>query len=149
MTVETGSLYCHPTTTWRIMEQVVMESPDMNWTTSAIWNQWANSPTMFAPQDLFKMKAHLFREYMEWMLPMAKKIEERLKKEMADSNSIKKDYGTAYQSRYMAFVLERLFSFWACSQFIGGVKIAGVKTEFHPEWKPITDIQERNTEVQH
>lgn len=67
--VETGSLLCHPPTSWGIMEQVVLG--ESTWRQIGLWNEWKTLPVMVAPMNLFRMRVRLFREYCEWLFPKA------------------------------------------------------------------------------
>ena len=132
--VETGSLLCHPPTSWQIMEQVVLG--ESTWRQIGLWNEWKSMPVMVAPMNLFRMRVRLFREYCEWLFPKAFEIEK-----MIPYGS--PEYQTAYQRRALAFISERMFSFWCFCKWKEGAIIKETKHFIDKEMKPITDEQER------
>lgn len=110
------------------------------WREVCWWNDWKELPVMVAPLNLFKMKLGLFREWCEWIFPRAFDIERRIPY-AADQ------YKTAYQRRALAFISERLFSFWCYCQMKRGIGMVRVPCSIKSDFKPITDKEERGMRI--
>ena len=136
--VENGFRICHPASSWDIMESVVhrhLTFHEVDW-----WNEWKNQNYLVAPMNLFRMRLPLFREWCEWLFPIAFEIEKRIPYDHPD-------YQTAYQRRAMAFISERLFSFWCWANWRRGKNLVEQHVRIEKDFKPITDREERGIKL--
>ena len=138
--IEQGTKLCHPLPSWIVLEDALTKGN--GWKGDILWDEWRKSPVMFAPQNVWRMKGGLFKEYCAWAFPLAFEMEERLKKYLERENWAK-EYATAYQRRWMSFIGERMMSWWCCCQHLGGVKTVCAPVRIYENFKPITDIEER------
>ena len=119
-TIESGTRYCHPSASWEMLQWEISQT-----CTFREWqrfNNWSRLAVMPAPMNLFAMKVGLFKEWCEWVFPKLFAIESRIPYDT-------EEYKTAYQKRAIAFIAERLFSFWCYNGF-----------------KPLSDAVERKLE---
>lgn len=144
MTVESGTRLCHPSLMWNTMEDVITK--DLNWSGTALWDEWRNKDELYAPLQMWRMKKKLFDEYCEWMFPHLDEIYAVMSKKI-ETETWRKRFDNAYQKRYMAFIGERMFSWWAFSQMMGGVKVGQVGVARHDDFKPFKDEEERESAV--
>ena len=136
--VENGFRICHPDSSWDIMESVVhrhLTFHEVDW-----WNEWKNQNYLVAPMNLFRMRLPMFREWCEWLFPIAFEIENRIPYDNPD-------YQTAYQRRALAFISERLFSFWCWANWRMGKCLIEQHVRIEKDFKPITDREERGTKL--
>lgn len=137
-TVEGGSRLCHPDQSWEIMENVVIQRATFR--ENEWWNEWKNLSYLVAPMNLFRMRLPLFREWCEWLFPIAFEIEKRIPYDHTD-------YQTAYQRRALAFISERLFSFWCYCKWRRGCCLKEVPHHINKDFKPWSDETERGTKL--
>lgn len=133
-----GTRLCHPHQSWDIMEEVVMNSATMkerDW-----WIEWMTLGVMPAPMNLFVLQKPLFDEYCEWVFPKVFEIERRIP--YGDE-----EYQTAYQRRALAFIGERLFSYWCYVKTRRGVQFNTAQPKIFNDFKPITDEEERGKKL--
>ena len=136
--VRDGTMMCHPFQSWQAIDAVMREDGtfrEIDW-----FQKWQKLNVLPAPMNLFCMKVGLFRKYCEWVFPKLFKIEKMIPYD--DPN-----YRTAYQQRAIAFISERLFSFWVYCQVHRGRKIIQVANTIYDDFKPITDQEERNKKI--
>lgn len=137
-TIETGTWICHPRPSWEIMKNVVLA--ESTYKESELWNEWKGLSVLPAPMNMFSMKVKHFKEFMEWLFPLVMEIERRI--------PYHEDcYKTAYQKRALAFIGERMFSFWCYCQYKKGMKFKQVRAFLFDGFKPITDSEERRIKI--
>lgn len=138
LNIQDATLLCHPQQSWRSMEEVMVADGtfrELEW-----WREWKRLNVMPAPMNLFCMKVGLFKEYCDWVFPKLFKIEKMIPYD--DPN-----YKTAYQSRAIAFISERMFSFWVFCQTRRGRRLLQVENTIYDDFKPITDEEERRKQI--
>lgn len=136
--IEGGMRICHPPQSWEAMEQTMYDL--LNWHDIHLWNEWKQMNFLPAPNNLFAMPVWALRSYCPLVFPVLDKIESMLPFE--DEN-----YKTAYQRRATGFCAERLFSFWCYVQNERGMRFQFCPVKKFEDFKPITDIEERNTKL--
>lgn len=135
--IQDATLLCHPQQSWRSMEEVMVGDGtfrELEW-----WREWKRLNVMPAPMNLFCMKVGLFKDYCEWCFPKLFKIEEKIPYEDPS-------YKMAYQQRAIAFISERLFSFWVFCQTRRGRRLIQVGNTIYDDFKPWDDDFERKME---
>lgn len=90
--------------------------------------------------NLFCMKVGHFKAFCEWLFPMVMEIERRIPYH-------EERYKTAYQQRALAFIGERLFSYWCFREHTKGMKFKQLKAVIFDKFKPIPDAVERRTRI--
>ena len=78
----------------------------------------------------------MFKEFCEWLFPKVFEIEARIPYE-------NEEYKTAYQQRALAFIGERLFSFWTYKKALEGKILTELPNRIYDDFKPLTDAEER------
>ena len=84
------------------------------------FQQYCLSPELYAPCNMFVMKTELFREYCEFMFPILFELEKHI--------SLKSR--TSYQSRAIAFLSERLTSWWMNTKKEQNLNIKEIPIQF-------------------
>ena len=83
-----------------------------------------NQYELFAPCNMFIMKKELFFKYCEFLFNKLFKLEKVVNLDKTDS----------YQMRALAFLSERLTSFWMLQQLKAQAKIKEIPIVFFEDW---------------
>jgi len=126
--IEFGYKICHVYTDWLEME---LELAKLGYDTCI----WKRLPYLPYSCNMFVMKTELFDEYCNFAFPILDRLDGRINTDGRDN----------YQKRAMAFLSERLFSFWVFHKRVDcGCSVKEVDTVFKPEWKD-NFLNERGT----
>lgn len=141
--IEGGMKICHPHLLWNVLEDTL--TSNLKWSGQQLWDSWRRSNQLYAPYQMWRMKKPAFVEYCEWMFPLLEQMAEVLDKKVK-SDKWRGEFSNAYQSRYMGFIGERMFSWWVYAQHMGGQHRVGmVDVKTYENFKPFTAEDERNT----
>lgn len=134
--IEGGFRICHVPYVWDLMEEKVS-----SWSEMFVWEKWKRLEMLTTPMNLFRMSVPDFRAMFEFVFPRVMAVHSRL-------DYGRTEFSTLYQRRQCAFVAERLFSFWCFIQQSSGTRrIVPLPTTIRPDFKPISDAQERETRI--
>ena len=86
--------------------------------------KFATSKQLYAPCNMFIMKKELFDEYCNFMFPKLLQLEKLI---VLDDND-------RYQHRALAFLSERMTSFWMMKQKADKKKIKEIDIQFFKDW---------------
>ena len=111
------------------------------WRECSEFDEWKNLSDFPAPINIWCMKVRAFRKYCEWLFERVCAIDSKIPYD-------NQEYRTAYQRRAVAYMGERLFSFWVWSrEWRGDIEAVPVKWTLHDGLKPISDAAERGMKI--
>lgn len=119
--IEDGYRLCHVSYDWDLLDSIIPPED------KALFCEWKRQNALNAPCQMFLMKKNLFNSYMEYAWPMISQLR----------GMISLDGRDGYQYRALAFLGERLLSFWTykmaaegkCVKALNIVKLDDLKPE--------------------
>lgn len=97
------------------------------------WIAWINLPFLLAPQNSFVLKREVFNIYCAEAFPFMMRLVDKIDISGRDD----------YQRRAVGFLMERYFSYWIFNKSTNGWRFKEVELEFHQDWKPDPNANER------
>lgn len=125
--IEEGYKLCHIASDWDMLESIIPKEDKV------LFEQWKHQKALNAPCQMFLMKKELFKEYMEYSWPILSSL----------FNLINLYGRDGYQYRALAFLGERLLSFWTYKMAAEGktvkeldtIKLDGLKPDTATDYR--------------
>lgn len=119
-TIEDGYKLCHVSYDWDLMESLIPTDDKI------LFSEWKHQQALNAPCQMFVMKSELFREYMTYSFRLLTRLHHMIYLTGRDG----------YQYRALAFIGERILSFWVYKMANEGKSVKELKTIKLEDLKP-------------